>query len=196
MLTALGPIVTADEVCLAVEATLRAWLPVAIDAMGVADDFDTPHTYRQVPSTAALHEADLPAAGISSPGWATAPVRDEDGNLRAVWRVNVVFYLRGEDYEATQRNTRNMAAAAATILAQQKTLMGFAHATAVVGENYGPLVTESRTLGEAIIEVDVTVDDARNDLAAPDGPPPTPLPGSPATVAVTVDVRHAAAATP
>src|SRR4051812_20164656 len=155
MQTSIGPIVTADEACAAVENTLRAWLPVAFTAMGIADEVKEPATYRQVPTADALRSAAFPAVGISSPGWTDPPERDEDGNMRITWRVNVLAFVRGDDYEATQRNTRNYAAAIATILDQQKTLLGFAAGTEVVGETYEPIRDGARTIGGALVEVNV-----------------------------------------
>lgn len=188
MNTVLGPIVTADEVCLAVENTLRAWLPPMFDAMGVTDELEAPKTWRQVPTVDALKEAAMPAAGTATPGWSGEPERDEDGNLQITWRVNVLFFVRGNDYEQTQRHTRLYAAAASTVLMQQHTLLGFATATDVVGETYEPINDGARTLGAALIEVDVTVSDARNDLMAPDGQPPVPLPEQTVADEVTVTV--------
>lgn len=192
MQTLLGPIVTADEVCVAVEATLRAWLPAMLTAMGVADDLEAPKGYRQTPTVEALQKAEdqLPAIGISSPGLADEPIRDEDGNLRLVWRVFVVAYVRGEDYEQTQRNTRNYAAAIATILLQQSTLFDFASDTMLVSEGYEPIDIGARTLGGAIVEVNVAVDEARNDLGAPIGAPPDPLPATVAVAEVDIDVEE------
>lgn len=188
--TALGPILTAGETCVAVENTLRVWLPVALTAMGVGDDdnMSAPKTYRQVPTLDALREAAFPTIGITSPGFAAPPERDEDGNLRIVWRIFVGAYLRGDDYEQTQANTRNYAAAISTVLVQQATLLGFASGTTLVSEDYEPIDDGARTLGGAVIEVLVAVDDARNDLAAPDGPPPDDLTGPTLVDTVAVDV--------
>lgn len=173
--TALGPVVTADEVCQAVQATLEAWMPTALAAFAAALDepeLDAPHDYEQVPTVDALTSADLPSVGILTPGLAAPPVRDEDGNLQCTWRVNVVAFIRGDDYAVTQHNTRLYAAAIATILTQQHTLLGFAAGTRLVAEDYEPITAGARTLGGALVSVDVTVDDARNDLAVLDGPPP------------------------
>jgi hypothetical protein len=188
MQTVLGPIVTADEVCVAVEDTLKAWLPAMFAAMGVADQLEAPKSWRQVPTVEALREAAMPSAGTATPGWSTEPERDEDGNLQITWRVNVLFFVRGDDYEQTQRHTRLYAAAASTVLMQQHTLLGFATATDVVSETYEPINDGARTLGGALIEVDVTVSDARNDVAAQDGLPPAPLPDLAVADSVTVTV--------
>jgi hypothetical protein len=76
-----------------------------LEAMGVADEIDPPRHYTQVPSVDAAGQetADLPAVGILSSGWSDAPERDEDGNLQITWRVNVVAFIRGDDYATTQR---------------------------------------------------------------------------------------------
>lgn len=188
--TALGPILTADETCVAVENTLRAWLPVMLDAMGVRDDdnMSPPKNYEQVPTLDALHDAAFPSVGITSPGFAGPPERDEAGNLRIVWRIFIGAYLRGGTYKETQTNTRNYAAAISTVLIQQATLLGFASGTSLVSEDYEPIDTGARTLGGAVIEVLVSVDDARNDLSAPDGQPPDVLTEPTSVTEVDADV--------
>lgn len=191
--TTLGPVVTADEVCAAVEATLRAWMPTAIEALGISDSVDPPHDYKQLPTAEALRSADLPACGISSPGFADAPIRDEDGNLLITWRVVVVAYMRGADYAETQSLTRTYAAAIRTILVQQKTLLGFANGTELISEGYEPVNDGARTLGGAILEIDVQISDAVNDMAAADGLPPVPLPAP--VVADEIDITVARSVT-
>jgi hypothetical protein len=171
--TPIGRIVTADEVCDAVSSTLQAWLPVVLPLLD--DELEQPNDYQQVPDQEAIETAALPTVGIFTPGLSEEPVRDSDGDLDLTWRVTVVAFVRGDDYSQTQHRTRLFAAAISTVLIQQKTLLGFADSTRLVSEEYEPVTTGARTIGGAIVEVDVKVCGARNDLGAPDQVPPDDL---------------------
>lgn len=155
--TRLGSVVTADEVCVAVQTLLQTYLPaVFVDA-----ELDPPVRYDQVPSLAAL-EADAsstPTIGVFTDGTQGDPIRDENGAYAEVWRVTVCFFVRGDDYDDTAHRCRVGTQLIQVLLVQNPTLGGVA-AGVYPGEKRfdraGADAARTLGIGEADILVAVT----------------------------------------
>ena len=152
-----GPIVTADEVCRDVEACLRKHLP----ELAAAAELQAVKQWQQVPTEEALSNADVPGIAITIPGLTDAPTRDIKG-VKAVWRVAVAAYDRGEDYADTTRRTRTWAALIRAVLVRHLAAdSALVHEVAWVGEEYALApAAAARTLGGGAVAVDVTVREA------------------------------------
>jgi hypothetical protein len=185
----IGPLIGADEVCDAVEATLAVWFPSAVAEIAAAGGpaLALPTSY-DMPDAAALRagNAVIPAVVVSSPGLASAPVRDEEGAYRASWRVVVTAFARGNDYRDTARTVRGYALAIRTALVQHPSLGGFAAELTWDGEEYAALDSAAaRTIGGAFVTFTVTVADVTDATAGPIVPPPATALVSPADPTVT-----------
>lgn len=163
------PLVTADDLCAAAEAMLRAHLPVLAESLGLKPIQE----WQQVPTPEALSTADTPALAIACPGLATPPTKRSTG-YDAPWRLVVGVYDRGEDHTDTQARTRKWAAAVRQVLVQHPTLGGVAAGVRWVGEEYAerPERSSARTLGGCAVAVDVTARDviAHEPYVSPDQP--------------------------
>jgi hypothetical protein len=149
--TLLGPLVTADEACAAVEASLRAALPAAAADLGLT----AIQEWQQVPTDDALTSAAVPAVAISSPGDAREPRRTAAG-YEIPYRVSVAIFDRGENHGDTQRRIRIWAALLTAALAQNQTLGGFAKRLTVIEQRIAdPGRGAARTLGGCSVSVDI-----------------------------------------
>lgn len=174
----IGPLISAQDVCEAVEATLIAWLPSVSAEIALAGGptLPLPTTY-DMPSAEALisGSAELPAVVVSSPGIIGVPERDEDMAYRATWAVIVSVFARGEDYRETAAQVRGFALACRVALAQHPSLGGFAAELLWAGEEYDALdARAARTLGAGYVTFNVTVDSVTDADAGPLIPPVAP----------------------
>lgn len=179
-------VVTADDVCQAVENVLTEHLPGWAAAAGLGQL----RTWQQLPTPQAITSAALPVGAITSPGLTGPPTKRRD-TYEATWRVAVAIYDRGTDHSDTQSRARRWAALIRTVLVQHPRLGGLALRLAWVGEDYALLPDQSsaRTLAGCAVALDVTVDDVVP-AAAPielGGPPSDPAVLSTQT---TVSVRR------
>lgn len=151
--TAAGVVVTADEICQAVELVLRQYLPALAAGAGLAPVEE----WQQLPTAEALSTAQFPAIAVTTPGLADTPTRTGRG-VNAVWRIAVGVYDRGGSHAQTAGNVRKWAALIRTVLLQD--LAGdIVWQVTWVGEEYAlrPEVSSARTLGGAAVAVDVAV---------------------------------------
>jgi hypothetical protein len=166
-------VVTAHDVCTAIEALLTDHLPGWAAAAGLA----AVRRWDQLPTPEALSAAATPAGAITSPGL-TAPPTRRRGAYEATWRIAVAVYDRGSDHTDTQRRARTWAALVRTVLIGHPHLGGLARDLQWVGEDYAPIpgVGAARTLGGCVVAVDVTVADVVPASAPPalGGPDPAP----------------------
>lgn len=157
-------IVTADDLCDAVEAVQRAGLPVLIEqlgldqAQGAEKAYTVPSTWAQVPTLTALQSAILPAAAVTSSGIVGAPVRRTTG-WDATWRITVGMFDRGDDYHVTAGRVRTWAALVRAVGIANPTLGGIASGVRWAGETYRqyPQANVARTLGGCAVDFDVDV---------------------------------------
>jgi hypothetical protein len=158
-----------DEVCLAVESTLRTAIPQVLELPFVKDRLgDDAKFYRdvqtwiQVPTFDAIVAANYPAVAISSPGLVGEPVYKRSTNAwDIVVRVGVGMYDRAGDtsHHSTAARVRNWIAVVRTALLRNTTLGGNAESLKWVGEQYDllPARAQARTIGAGAIAVDVRV---------------------------------------
>lgn len=151
-------LVTADDVCVALETTLETHMPRVLEAMGW-DNLSAVTSWSQVPTADALSSANLPAGTIESPGLTGPPVRNGEGGWDATWRVAAGIFDRGDDYDETAATVRRWAAAIRTAAMADVTLGGLAEQLVWVGEDYArrPERNQARTLGGCAVAFDVTV---------------------------------------
>lgn len=167
----IGPLISADDVCDAVEDTLVTWLPSVSAEIAAAKNVSLPAvTSYSMPDPQALRSgsAELPALVVSSPGLASPPQRDGEGMYRAAWTVVVSVFARGVDYRDTARVVRGYALAVRTSLLQHPSLGDFASELVWVNEEYDALdPAAARTAGGAFITVQVVVDDVTDAYGGP-----------------------------
>ena len=177
------PIVSADQLCVALEDTLKAHLVTTMTALGFVEGYDQIKTWQQVPTLAALTTAQLPGVAIASPGLVTPPSYSASkGTYTATWRLAVGIYVRGRDHADTQARTRNWCAGIRLAVLGHKTLGGVASRATWVGEEYAdrPGRETARTLAGGVVALNVTADLIAN-LTAGNLPPVT---STPTTVSV------------
>lgn len=155
-----GHVLSVDDLCQAVEATLKAGLPTLVEALGLDDEHYATEIqeWQQLPDSSAISSATLPVVAISSPGIIGRPTIDGRGETRATWRIETGFFDRGKDHAQTQARVRNWVAFARAVLLTSKTLGGVAEGLVWVSEGYRlvPQRSSARTFAGGVLAVDVT----------------------------------------
>lgn len=157
-------IVSADELLVALETTLRDHLPATVAALvaqhgWVADDFPTILEWQQLPTLEALSTADTPAMAVTSPGLVGEPAYSRaDGGYRATWALSAGIYDRGEDHAHVQAKIRRWCAAVRLTVRAHRTLGGVATGSTWIGDRYGlkPNRDQARTLGMGAVAFNVS----------------------------------------
>lgn len=166
-------LVTADDLCVAAESTLRTHLPAVIAQLGwdpaaVAEleaaarftPFVAPKAWAQVPTLEALTTANFPAGAVTSPGLVDVPVRTGRWGTghNATWRISVGIYDRGGSYDETATRVRKWAGLVRATLLNNPTLGGVASSLMWRGEEYRQITVQraARTLGGCAVAFDVT----------------------------------------
>lgn len=176
-------VVTADDLCAAVESTLKAHLFPLVKALELDKSLGLKEIkeWQQLPDLAAIATAAVPAIGITSPGLTDRPTRRAYG-YDATWRVAVGVYERGGSHHETAKRVRTWAALVRTVLTTHTSLGGVATSLRWVGEDYAEhrQRDKARTLGGCAVSLDVgasnvvdlgainpTVQSTQTDLAVP-----------------------------
>lgn len=170
----IGPLIGADDVCEAVEATLRLWLPSVLDEQEASGRprLSDPATFEQLPDEAASTSAKFPAVIVSSPGLTGQPMFHGDGTADAVWSVVVSVITRGAGYRDTASTVRRYCTALRTTLTQHSDLGGLAEYTLWLDESYARLPNEvARSMAMGHVGFAVKVPAVLNVLLGPDSPP-------------------------
>lgn len=154
-------IVSADELCTALETVLTDHLADEMVALGytAAVGYEPVRDWQQVPTINAIATAKLPAGAITTPGLADSPTWVPSHRAyRTTWRIAAGVYVRGRDHDQTQRMARNYAAAVRVTVLRHKGLGGIAEKLRWVGEDYAlrPERESSRTLAACAVAFDVT----------------------------------------
>jgi hypothetical protein len=152
-------IVSVDELCAALEATLREHLVPTMTALGF--DYGDVKTWQQVPTLSALATADLPAIAVTSPGLIGDPTYSRSSRKwTATWRISAGIYVRGEGHLETQKKVRDWTAGIRTAVLRHRTLGGVANSLTWSGEQYAdrPERESARTLGGGSATFAVTAD--------------------------------------
>jgi len=150
-------LITADDVCAAMESAMTDHLPGLLSRSGfVLDEFTD---WDQVPELDALSKAQLPAGAITSPGLAATPVDSTTRGITAVWQVVVGVFDRGRSHDETARKVREWAALVRAAALTSDCLDGFAERVTWVGEEYAqrPERTAARTIGGCAVTFHVEV---------------------------------------
>lgn len=192
----IGAVVDGTEVRDAVKDILIAWLPWYLAercaAHGLARDaLKPPVSWQVLPDLEAAKPDQFPAGIVMSPGLAGPPRQDDDGKVSASWLVNVLFLVRGQNYDEVARNVGIYAGAVRAAVAQHPSLDGFASGTTWRNESYDLLDGRvGRTLGGATVEFAVDVADVldvfRGPLSDPPADPTVPPVDDPDAASVTV----------
>ena len=160
--------ISVDQICKAVEQTLRSALPMVLDLPEVkaylgreAKDYKPINDWQQLPIVTAIVKGSGTSVAIASPGLVERPryVRSKNA-WEATWAVAIGFYDRGTDHEATQAKVRNWVSFARIALQRNRTLGGIAKATEWVGEEFDllPGRNTARTVAAGALAIEVTVD--------------------------------------
>lgn len=170
-------LVTADDICKALQATLVTNVPAVLAAMGWAEDLGQVKSWAQVPTLEALSESKLPAGAIESPGLVRPPARNGEGGVDVTWRVVAGMYARGDDYDETASIIRRWAAAIRAAALADVTLGGVVDGLDWVGEEYArrPERASARTLAGCGVAFDVTVSSVVELPLPPAEGGPTPI---------------------
>lgn len=154
-------IVSADQLCVALEKVQRDHLIDTMAALGYVDDYDAIKTWQQLPTMEALSSATFPAIAVSTPGLVVAPSYNRSSNTyRATWRIAVGIYVRGVDHNDSAARVRNWAAGIRTTALNHKSLDGVAIGLRWAGEEYARAADRkaARTLAAGAVALDVTAD--------------------------------------
>lgn len=153
-------VIGADEVCIAVEQSLRTRIPVVIDALDLGATLKPFRDWQQLPTIEALSSANLPAGAVTSPGLTEPPTYSRATGWTATWRVAVGVYARGRDHSDTQAQVRDWIKVCRTALMGDRSVGGLAKSLRWVGEEYAlvPGRNSARTIGAGAVAVDVTVE--------------------------------------
>lgn len=166
-------LVTAEDVCTRVELELvdvdtgllarAAEVAAGGQAWAGEAPFSQPvKSWDQVPTLAALTQANLPAGAITSPGLVERPRRHRSSGHTAPWRVVVGLYARGTaaSYKTTHGEIRRWAALIRYTVMSSSQLSGFAADLTWVGEEYSELPArgDARTIAGCAVAFDVTVE--------------------------------------
>ncbi|MSZ75522.1 MAG: hypothetical protein F2667_00275 [Actinobacteria bacterium] len=152
-------LVTAETLCQAVEATLRADLPGVVAAFGWTERLGAIEDWHQVPRLEAISTANLPAGAITSPGLVRPPTYSRSSGWSATWRVVAGVYVRGEDHHDTAARCRDWAGVIRTVFLANRSLGGVADGGLVwAGEEYDeqPQKSVARTLAACAVAIDVS----------------------------------------
>ena len=153
-------IVTGDDVRVAVEAVLTAWLPNVLAVLG---GLETPKSHKAPTIDAArLDAAALPILVVAVAGLVSPPTRDQYGVYTGRFDTLVNFLLRSASgtYEDTARDVRRYAAAVRTVFIEHNDLDGYAVEVEVTAEKYDDADPKvARTLAEGQVTCVVTVAD-------------------------------------
>lgn len=122
-----GSIVDTGQVTGALLTRLKDWLPhyleVVAQSRGVpVGAIEKPRSWEVVPMLDLSDEPQMPAIKIVAPGPTETPVADGEGNVRAVYEMNVVAIVTARDGEATTALRDWYAAAIATCVMQRRSL--------------------------------------------------------------------------
>lgn len=157
-------LIGADDVCEAVEATLRARLPQILPLLPADPPLVMPATLEQLPTRetlVAVIQPGHPALTVSSPG-ADPAESDPDGEslapAGATWEVVVGVYASETDHERTATSVRRYVKAVRAALTVWA-LPGLEASVAWLGEEYDgiPDRDRARTLGAGQVRVAVHV---------------------------------------
>lgn len=172
-------LITADDVCDAVEEVLKDHLHELVVLLGwnAGKGLKPVTTWEQVPTLPALTSAKVPVGAITSGGLVDKPKRNGNGSYDATWRIAVGVWDRGDSYRDTARRVRRFAAAVRAALATHRSLGGLADSLVWVTEAYDEIPDRgsARTLGGAVVGFNVTVKNVLDPAAL------APLPGPPVT---------------
>lgn len=200
-----GLSIDGDDVEAALLAHLRKWMPTYVgDAVRIRDPEGKlwPEGILPVREYTVRHAADekwpedqLPMLLAHCPGFAAPPVRQGDGQVGAMFLVNLSAIASGVDIEDTKRLARVYASAANKAIMQKPDLGGFAEETAWMDMKNFPITRGVEAERNLMAVANVYVISVANVLeldAGPDAPlkDPSESPGErPVAKTVSSDVR-------
>lgn len=157
-------VASSDELCLALEQTLREHLAETIEHLVAERGWNPDHypairEWQQLPTLEALASADFPAGAVASPGLVGEPSYSRAaGGYKATWRIGVGIYDRGDNHADTQARVRNWCAAIRLAARAHPTLGGAATGIGWSGDRYElmPNRNQARTFGAGAVALDVS----------------------------------------
>lgn len=152
------PILSVDEICVAVQTTLEAELPAALVALE-REHLGEIKDWKQLPEIKALVTARVPAVAITSAGLVTAPVlRNSSGTYDTTWRIAIGIYERGRNHDETQKRVRDWCACIRLTLLSNPSLGGVSSNLIWSGEEFDLIPDRDSARTVAIGAVAVNVD--------------------------------------
>jgi hypothetical protein len=186
-----GPLITGDDVVVAVTEIVRKWMPWYLAEierrLGMAPRH-LPMFKSFVTVTDPDHWAEdqLPGCMVVAPGLMDTPVTRGDGKIEAQWQVAVAAVVSGQDSSGSFRLAQWYAACIRALMVQHQSLDGFSEQVDWVDEAYDDYTFEdARTMASGLVAFVVLTAEAVNKKRgmrgdAPDDPYTDP--GPPHTV--------------
>lgn len=163
-------VVTAEDVCDALQQTLRDHLATALTDVGahasLTAPIPPPRSWGLMTDFAALPDKQSPAVAVTSPGLEDEPGSGGESRMSssvsAIWRVRAHAVVRAGTYEETARTVYRYAAALRVAVLRHRKLSGdIARTTRWLDEEYDALsVNTQRTIAICAVDFAVTVDSA------------------------------------
>lgn len=164
----LGPLITAEDVVIAAEKTLKDWMPSILAEIfrrrGLTHTGREPGSYEVVPDIEAAEKDLTPNVVVTTDGLQAAK-RTEDGRWEAVWRIFAWVTVRGDDHLEVHRFVSMYVAAARAALLQHGI---FGHKPRLIAESYNELdPDDARSIGGGFCLVAVRIPAIVDDLGGP-----------------------------
>lgn len=161
-------VVTAEDVCDALQQTLRDHLESALTDVGTHAGaiLPAPRSWGLMTDFAALPDKQSPAIAVTSPGLEDEPGSGGESRMSssvsAIWRVRAHAVVRASTYEETARTVYRYAAALrVAVLRNRKLHQNVARTTRWLDEEYDALsVSTARTIAACAVDFAVVVDNA------------------------------------
>lgn len=151
-------VISADELCLAMENTLRDHLPTTLTQLEW-DHLPAIREWQQLPSLDALASAAFPAIAVSPSGVTGAPAYSQaEQAYRTTYRIAVGVWDRGANHAETQKRARDWCAAIRLTVRAHRSLGGVALGSVWAGDRFQltPNRDQARTFAGGAVAFDVS----------------------------------------
>ncbi|MGX9348156.1 hypothetical protein [Microbacterium sp. KNMS] len=151
-------VIGGDDIVTALEAVLRANVPLVLDRLELAERLGEVKTWQIVPDTEAISAAEMPAIAIVAARTGEPAERTRD-TYSGTWDVSVGVFDRGDDHADTQTRIQAWAKVIRVAGTLSRALPGTSIEMRWVGEAYDLLQDKSqaRTIAGAEVMFDAHV---------------------------------------
>ncbi len=193
----IGPIVTGDDIRVAMETTIKTWLPTYLEEYCRQKDLP-PGSFPYLRATHASAEMKLPDVTHQLPLLITSvntthgtPAKHGDGHVRLEWTANVGILVSSTTHEATLRNAHAYTACIRALVMQHPSLGGVVTHTTFEAEGTGIMLgTSERTTMGGVLVFYCSVNEASDFRKGPKVVPADPkLPFGAQPTVQTVDIK-------